>query len=124
MPIVNANVTNRNREQARRICELIDRGYLPQDGLHHEAVACGLPGTYSGVGLPNGSFTLDQVVGMLEAEGWVWFWQDRPFPDSGWINTKKLSTIIKTPLTDENAYRAPDLTAAMDALIKVLEAKS
>ena len=124
IPQVNAGATDRNREQTKRIVELLGTPVFPDGGkVYLEDIK-----TDRDILLPNGSFTLDQVVGMLEREH-VYFerhhqgqssstvegWYFAQWGEPGTADYEKLLT--KT--TDD----PHDLTAAMNALIKVLETK-
>lgn len=128
IPQVNAGATNRNRDQTRRICELLGYGYtkdVPQKSNSRIYVTGATSSGPFFVRLSSGSFTLDQVVEMLGEfvdEDVVEF--EEGFSEWRWV--------VKSP-TDERGVqcvlgeyksRDPhDLTAAMDALIKVLEEK-
>lgn len=138
IPQVNALATDRNREQTKRICELRgwECGMLGSIVYGQRLHAYGIGRTTAGQAeLPNGSFALDQVVGMLEAEGCSWF----PHRQTKELTDKGIAAIAGVWVQDvvsqdgqgrrchnfrELVHDFPhDLTAAMDALIKVLEAK-
>ncbi len=119
IPQINAGVTERNREQTKRICELLGYEYKDTpvgcpDVLTENATATH-PKKKGFVLLEKRSFTLDQVVEMLEAESVVWENKN----DHGWVVWLPNEN-YKVVLGDSNPH---DLTAAMDALIKVLEEK-
>lgn len=136
---VNADVTPYNREQTKQICGLKRWGYNPNYSPRPHAFELqgwdktSPPKT---VDLPNGSFSLDQVVGMLEAEGAElcvspstglgrWFWIDaipQTKPCGGSMCDQPCCGHSDIRLSKE-AHKLFDLTAAMDALIEVLEAK-
>lgn len=113
IPQVNATVTDRNREQTRRICELrgwvTDKEATPLCEFWQDSPAAKKT-------FPNGSFTLCQVVGMLEAEDayWLWEYMTPPRHPTGYMRAGKCLAATENP---------HDLTAALDALIKVLEEK-
>lgn len=111
IPQVNAGATARNREQTKRICELAEGNYKYMKNRFGEPVADSLEHKRI-VYLPNGSLILDQVVGMLKEYGVYW---DDWGEAAGWT-TRDGDVYLGTELPH-------DLTAAMDALIKVLEEK-
>lgn len=119
IPQVNALATDRNRGQTRWICKILGWIYT-----FHQAGRWIAYKDAQEILLPNGSFTLDQVVGMLEAEGIIW----RPYlehVEAGWYTTKNdrggLGLLYGECLIGTD--RPHDLTAAMDARIKALEAR-
>ena len=126
IPQVNAGATRRNWEQSRRICKLLRYAYYPHIELDIEYQRDGSAIAWKSVEdnerLPNGSLAPCQVWGMLEAEGVTWgYWTtscDEPHEDVwGWfIHGDEAELLVETK-------KPHDLTAAMDALIKVLETK-
>lgn len=102
--------------QTKRICGLVGY-YVKRIGDGSYLAFCEHTNRTS-VYLPNGSFTLDQVVGMLKEEKAEWCY--RSHGTGAWhiVTEERMQRI------DENRRCRPhDLTAAMDALIKVLETK-
>lgn len=115
---INATATDYNREQTEKICEINGWKYL-QD--RNSPYACDkiafhqdLPNSIPQVTeLPNGSFTLCRVVGMLKERGVVWsptLYIIHGYYLPGWCKDGKV--IIRT----RNPH---DLTAAMKALIRI-----
>lgn len=134
IPQVNAAATDRNREQTKRICELA--GWTIDAETFRGPVVVGDPAKMLNEkgerisqveNLPNGSFTLCQVVGMLERKH-VYFERHHQVQSSstveGWYFAqwgepgKADREMLLLKIGDPH-----DLTDAMDALIKVLEAK-
>lgn len=127
IPQVNATATDRNREQTKRIVKLLDLTYRKhEDGIHHWWTVSRFnekDGLVILVELPNGSFTLDQVVGMLDKLDVALFAFDDEYDEepAGWYTDKGGG---KEPrLIQKASVETFDLTAAMAALIKVLEEK-
>lgn len=141
IPQVNATATDRNREQTERICELAGWKYVWKESCDpaHSGYAyidsgAGIP--EQNIYLPNGSFTLDQVVGMLRERNCFWVAHQQRTDilarkGIAVVGGKWVRDIVST---DERGRRCHDfedlvcdfphsLTAAMDALIKVLEEK-
>ena len=127
IPQVNAGATDHNRKQMKRICGLVGWSYGWQYSL--DSYFANPPEDAPLVKLPNGSFTLDQVVGMLEGEGVAWrLWhifatQYRRVDHRTWgwgRPTPSPRDGSEVLIETDDPY---DLTAAMDALIKVLETK-
>jgi hypothetical protein len=122
IPQVNQGVTDENREQSRRICELHGLLYKQISGAGgriETSVCYKAEGKYLiCVDLPNGSFTLCQAWEMLKVRGVEWseYYDDPNGPEiaQGW----------HVPGTVVSAEDPVDLTAAMDALIKLLEEKN
>lgn len=120
IPKVNDLVIDWNREQSKRICELSRGNYKYMDNRFGEPVADSLERKRI-VHLPHGSFTLCQVVQMLDAEGYhlhndgSGYGYYKTSPHGGFYVNSLLGKLFDNP---------HDLTAAMDALIKALERKS
>lgn len=124
IPVVNAGVSIRNREQTKRICELEGWKYSPnnnsvwQKQTHHM-----YGGGWNRVNIPNSSFTLDQVVEMNKEDGVEWcYWttscDDPPRRVFGWCCLiEDEEELLVEAISPHN------LTAAMDARIKILESK-
>ena len=126
IPQINEGVTNHNRKQSQRICELKGYAYYPEAELDVEyRRGDGSAIAWRGVGkqcrLPNGSLPLCVVVGMLEAEGII-YCESRCWRFKGCCGWNTPEGCPCKLLSHEYA-NAHDLTAAMDALIKVLEKK-
>jgi hypothetical protein len=141
IPQVNQGVTDRNREQSKKICELAGKRYhsylkgcwtvgfdrLPihacDAGADYRNCATNRQGNVPH--LPSGSFTLDQVVGML----WEHDCYLEAYTDASNTEQHKWVRDIEGREGDEwiecvDRICPHDLTAAMDALIKVLEEKN
>lgn len=129
IPQVNAGATDRNREQSEWIVKklgykylphkawVMARSYLHEDGAPPHAKAVWPPESSEerdNIFLPNGSFTLCQVVGMLYAQGCYWDGDCANAGNGYWM-------LEYNSISDECSPH--DLAAAMDALIKVLETK-
>lgn len=129
IPQVNAGATDRNRDQTKRICELKELLYRQhEDGIHKwTTISRKVDGGWEIIAeLPNGSFTLCQVVGMLKAEGIEWrLWpifatHYRRVDHRTWGWGRPIRDGSEVLIETGEPY---DLTAAMDARIKVLEEK-
>ena len=116
IPQVNALATDRNRKQTKRICELKGYTYYPHDELDVQYRRDGSAIAWKSAGdserLPNGSLAPCQVWGMLAAEG-ANFRMEQDSKHAYWRHPSWV-------FDDSHPH---DLTAAMDALIKVLETK-
>lgn len=126
IPQVNVLATDRNREQTKRICDLVGADYHNSGGPQFIEARWFAPDkTYHYAQLPNGSFTLDQVVGMSEVEGARYRSSDYYNEHNAWFTVGKDldSGVLLWGHALSEACAPHDITAAMDALIKVLEAK-
>ena len=120
IPRVNAGVTDRNREQTKRICELKGWKYDTTERYEHpKNWACAALGDWDDWrDLPEGSFTLDQVVQMLKEKDVIYATHIWRFLDcSGW----GLLAGCVCKVLSHNVVNPHDLTDAMDALIKLEE---
>lgn len=75
IPQVNTGATDHNREQTQRILEL--HAGVP-DGSIYAISSINVLGVE--IKLPNNSFTLDQVVEMLEVEGYMFLTSEEATP--------------------------------------------
>jgi hypothetical protein len=112
IPEVNAGVTDRNRAQTSRLRKLLGYEWVVSRLRDDVVVTNNKIGARHDVRLCHGSFALDQVVGMLKAEG-ARFRIEQYSKHAYWWHA----------LWVFDDSRPHDLTAAMDALIKVLETK-
>ncbi len=115
IPQVNAQVTDVEKEKTKWVCELLGETYMEDvstDANGRSENDCWILG---GEELHNGSLTLDQCVGMLKELGCKW----KSGIDEGWdgwYSHHGEGMFI-------GGCHPYDLTAALDALIKVLEEK-
>jgi len=133
IPQVNANVTDVEREKTKRVCELL--GWRIEIAGEDFGVAVNPKWTGrekfgKGAELFHRSLTLDQTVGMLQSDAKFLgdINEDNCELPNGWYvyttameeNKHEVTFIGKNLSQTDDPH---DLTAALDALIKVLEEK-
>jgi len=121
IPPVNAGITDRNREQTKKLCLMLEYEWWalrrPTD-LKAEKWQIQKDGK-TVFNPENGSLTLDQAVAMLTGEGWKYIGSSDQ-SDEGWYSPVNQSLKKSTHFPDVSGD-AHDLTAALDALIAALK---